>query len=56
VGRAKAGCQNASKGRLKALYAPQIFPRLVKRAQFIVYFFAVNVFGLRIRKPERDNI
>jgi len=44
---ANQGCQNASKGRLKALYAPQIYPRLINRAQFIVYSFAVDVLGLK---------
>ena len=49
VDGAKQGCQNASKGQLKALYAPQFYPRLMIRAQFIVYSYAVDVFGPRIR-------
>jgi hypothetical protein len=44
VDGANKGCQNASKGRLKALYAPQFYPLLINRAQFIVYFFTVDVF------------
>jgi hypothetical protein len=40
---ANQGCQNASNGRLKALYAPQIYPRLINRAQFIVYSLSLKV-------------
>ncbi len=54
VDGANKGCQNASKARLKALYAPQFYPILMNRAQFIVYFFTVDVFDPHIRYPERD--
>jgi len=44
VDGAKKGCQNASKGRLQALYAPRIYPCLLNRAQIIVYSFTTDVF------------
>jgi hypothetical protein len=44
VDGAKKGCQNASKGRLQALYAPRIYPCLLNRAQIIVYSFTIDVF------------
>jgi hypothetical protein len=47
VDDAKQGCQNASKGHLKALYAPQFYPRLINGAQFIIYSFVVDVLGLK---------
>jgi hypothetical protein len=55
AGGAKEGCQNASNGCLKALYAPQFYPRLINRAQFIVYFLTVDVFDPHIRYPKRDS-
>jgi hypothetical protein len=53
VASANQGCQNASKGRLKALYVPQIYPRLINRANIIVYFVAVDVFDPHISYPDR---
>jgi hypothetical protein len=55
VDGANQGCQNASKGCLKALYAPQIYPRLINRAQFIVYSFTVDVFDPHISYPKRNS-
>jgi len=55
VDGAKKGCQNASKGRLQALYAPRIYPCLLNRAQIIVYSFTTDVFDPPLRYPERNS-